>query len=282
MQWEMLPWLPKWDIFTICGRFHSAHTLQSRIFVSHFWIVWTLDIFAAMTASMRSLCTAGATLMARTAAEEPGLCSPSQKSSSHRRSSPASKFLLSAMTNNTSRSTLERRWSRRWSCAGKLQLCLHECEYYMPPFLQHVWDPCQHECCNLGLSAHRRAHNKNRKQPWNLWHPPKIRPKQPPQGIVFTYHKGTLKLPSCWFQENADLLVSMRGAIFFDSRKKGVNQVLISMGIGELLSLRMARLVHKFGLVAKQSGIDPSDDPSVLHWQRFPSILFSKSNLLRS
>ena len=39
-----------------------------------------------------------------------------------------------------------------------------------------------------------------------------------------------------WFhQENADLLVSMRGAIFFDSRKKGVNQVLISMGIGELV-----------------------------------------------
>ena len=60
-------------------------------------------------------------------------------------------------------------------------------------------------------------------------------------------------------------MVSMRGAIFFDSRKKGVNQVLISMGIGELLSLRMARLVHKFGPVAKQSGIDPSDDPSVLH-----------------
>ena len=61
-------------------------------------------------------------------------------------------------------------------------------------------------------------------------------------------------------------MVSMRGAIFFDSRKKGVNQVLISMGIGELLSLRMALpLVHKFGRVAKQSGIDPSDDPSVLH-----------------
>ena len=35
-------------------------------------------------------------------------------------------------------------------------------------------------------------------------------------------------------KENADLLVSLRGAIFFDSRKKGVNQVLISMGIGEL------------------------------------------------
>ena len=35
-------------------------------------------------------------------------------------------------------------------------------------------------------------------------------------------------------QENADLLVSLRGAIFFDSKKKGVDQVLISMGIGEL------------------------------------------------
>ena len=32
--------------------------------------------------------------------------------------------------------------------------------------------------------------------------------------------------------ENADLLVNLRGAIFFDSRKKGVNQILISMGIG--------------------------------------------------
>ena len=41
----------------------------------------------------------------------------------------------------------------------------------------------------------------------------------------------------CLFQENADLLVSMRGAIFFDSRKKGVNQVLISMGIGEWLEI---------------------------------------------
>ena len=36
-------------------------------------------------------------------------------------------------------------------------------------------------------------------------------------------------------QENADLLVSLRGAIFFDSKKKGVDQVLISMGIGELV-----------------------------------------------
>ena len=36
-------------------------------------------------------------------------------------------------------------------------------------------------------------------------------------------------------KENADLLVSLRGAIFFDSKKKGVDQVLISMGIGELV-----------------------------------------------
>jgi hypothetical protein len=33
-------------------------------------------------------------------------------------------------------------------------------------------------------------------------------------------------------KENADLLVSMRGAIFFDMKKKGVDQVLISMGEG--------------------------------------------------
>ena len=33
--------------------------------------------------------------------------------------------------------------------------------------------------------------------------------------------------------ENADLLVNLRGAIFFDSKKKGVNQILISMGIGK-------------------------------------------------
>ena len=35
-------------------------------------------------------------------------------------------------------------------------------------------------------------------------------------------------------KENADLLVNLRGAIFFDSKKKGVDQVLISMGIGEI------------------------------------------------
>ena len=35
--------------------------------------------------------------------------------------------------------------------------------------------------------------------------------------------------------ENADLLVNLRGAIFFDSKNKGVNQILISMGIGNAL-----------------------------------------------
>jgi len=35
-------------------------------------------------------------------------------------------------------------------------------------------------------------------------------------------------------KENADLLVSLLGAIFFDSRKKGVDQVLISMGVDDM------------------------------------------------
>jgi len=39
-------------------------------------------------------------------------------------------------------------------------------------------------------------------------------------------------------KENADLLVSLRGAIFFDSRKKGVNQVLISMGIDDMETIK--------------------------------------------
>jgi len=39
-------------------------------------------------------------------------------------------------------------------------------------------------------------------------------------------------------KENADLLVSMRGAIFFDSKKKGVNQVLISMGIDDMETIK--------------------------------------------
>ena len=44
-------------------------------------------------------------------------------------------------------------------------------------------------------------------------------------------------------KENADLLVSLRGAIFFDSRKKGVNQVLVSMGVGELY-IKYSRVTH--------------------------------------
>merc|ERR1719350_84241 len=38
-------------------------------------------------------------------------------------------------------------------------------------------------------------------------------------------------------KENADLLVSLRGAIFFDSKKKGVDQVLISMGIDDMKTI---------------------------------------------
>jgi len=39
-------------------------------------------------------------------------------------------------------------------------------------------------------------------------------------------------------KENADLLVSLRGAIFFDSKKNGVDQVLLSMGEGDLETIR--------------------------------------------
>eukprot|EP00090_Calanus_glacialis_P025704 TRINITY_DN4030_c0_g1_i1.p1 TRINITY_DN4030_c0_g1~~TRINITY_DN4030_c0_g1_i1.p1 ORF type:complete len:800 (+),score=137.49 TRINITY_DN4030_c0_g1_i1:357-2756(+) len=39
-------------------------------------------------------------------------------------------------------------------------------------------------------------------------------------------------------KENADLLVNLRGAIFFDSKKKGVDQVLISMGIDDLQTIK--------------------------------------------
>ena len=47
--------------------------------------------------------------------------------------------------------------------------------------------------------------------------------------------------------ENADLLVNLRGAIFFDSKKKGVNQILISMGIGEYRhTIFLSRVDHTF------------------------------------
>jgi hypothetical protein len=39
--------------------------------------------------------------------------------------------------------------------------------------------------------------------------------------------------------ENKDLLVSLRGAIFFDTKKKGVTQIMSSMGIGMHLSLEL-------------------------------------------
>jgi len=40
------------------------------------------------------------------------------------------------------------------------------------------------------------------------------------------------------FKENADQMVSLRGAIFFDSKKKGVNQVLISIGVDDVEKLK--------------------------------------------
>lgn len=39
-------------------------------------------------------------------------------------------------------------------------------------------------------------------------------------------------------KENADLLVNLRGAIFFDKKKKGVDQVLISMGVEDLQTIK--------------------------------------------
>lgn len=39
-------------------------------------------------------------------------------------------------------------------------------------------------------------------------------------------------------KENADLLVSMRGAIFFDTKKKGVDQILLSMGNEDMQTIR--------------------------------------------
>jgi hypothetical protein len=39
-------------------------------------------------------------------------------------------------------------------------------------------------------------------------------------------------------KENADLLVSLRSCIFFDARKKGVDQVLISMGIDDMETIK--------------------------------------------
>jgi len=43
---------------------------------------------------------------------------------------------------------------------------------------------------------------------------------------------------STLLMENADLLVSLRGAIFFDSRNKGVSQILISMGIEDMDTIK--------------------------------------------
>lgn len=43
---------------------------------------------------------------------------------------------------------------------------------------------------------------------------------------------------SSLLKENADLLVSLRSCVFFDARKKGVDQVLISMGIDDMETIK--------------------------------------------
>jgi len=43
---------------------------------------------------------------------------------------------------------------------------------------------------------------------------------------------------SLLLKENADLLVSLRSCVFFDARKKGVDQVLISMGIDDMETIK--------------------------------------------
>ena len=47
-------------------------------------------------------------------------------------------------------------------------------------------------------------------------------------------------------KENADLLVSLRGSIFFDKKKKGVDQVMSSMGIGMLFRLLTKKIQNLF------------------------------------
>lgn len=43
---------------------------------------------------------------------------------------------------------------------------------------------------------------------------------------------------SSLLKENADLLVSLRSCVFFDARKRGVDQVLISMGIDDMETIK--------------------------------------------
>ena len=38
-------------------------------------------------------------------------------------------------------------------------------------------------------------------------------------------------------KENADLIVSLRGAIFFDKKKKGMDQILSSIGISTYFTI---------------------------------------------
>jgi hypothetical protein len=48
------------------------------------------------------------------------------------------------------------------------------------------------------------------------------------------FNRLTMLDQEALLKENADLLVSLRGAIFFESRKKGIDQVLVSMGVEDM------------------------------------------------
>jgi len=44
------------------------------------------------------------------------------------------------------------------------------------------------------------------------------------------------KVQSMLLKQNADLIVSLRGAVFFEKRKGGLDQILISMGVDDLVA----------------------------------------------
>lgn len=46
-------------------------------------------------------------------------------------------------------------------------------------------------------------------------------------------------------KENADLIVSLNGALFFDKKKKGVDQVMSSMGHSKITNLIIRHVLMK-------------------------------------
>lgn len=46
------------------------------------------------------------------------------------------------------------------------------------------------------------------------------------------------KMQSTLLKHNADLIVSLRGAVFFEKRKGGLDQILISMGVDDLMAAK--------------------------------------------